>query len=318
MMRWSLPFFACLLFPALGSALPFDAGKASFSLSYKEETSPYRVNAVFLMPGETLEMKVGEPKGGYTFISETGETDGIGDSLGGATSWQWAAPREPGLYPLRVVRAAPQPDTMLLNAFVMTPAAGMQGEYLDGYRIGNYPKRALKGLRFYRRPEGYIKVDSATAQALVSPHFRLGQFLCKQSRDLPAYLVLRERLVLKLEAVLEEVNKSGVRAHTFHVMSGYRTPFYNRSLGNVKLSAHQFGGAADVFIDSDPVDGNMDDLNSDGKSDGKDSGILFKIVDKMALDKYYLPYLGGVGSYNRNASHGPFVHVDVRGFRAIW
>jgi hypothetical protein len=86
----------------------------------------------------------------------------------------------------------------------------------------------------------------------------------------------------------------------------------------VKHSAHQWGGAADVFIDENPADGMMDDLNGDGRSDGKDSRILFRIVDRMSLSRYYLPYLGGIGHYSRNRSHGPFVHVDVRGFRAVW
>ena len=313
--------FLFLLLPVLSAAEAFDPGKASFSLSYKDETSPYRINAVFLMPGETLDLKVRDDDGSFSLRGPAG------DSQGGE-AWKWLAPREPGLYPLRVIRESPQPlaspkplegsDTVLLNAFVMTPATAMQGEYLETFRIGSYPKRPLKGLRFYRNPEGYIRVDSNTAQAQISPHFTLGQFLCKQSRELPAFLVLRERLVLKLEAVLEEVNKSGHSANTFHVMSGYRTPYYNRSLGNVKHSAHQFGGAADIFIDANPVDGDMDDLNGDGRSDREDSAILFKIVDRMALDKYYLPYLGGIGTYNRNNAHGPFVHVDVRGFRAIW
>lgn len=303
-----LPLAAMLLAGA-AAASPFDPGKASFSLAYKEETSPYRVNAVFLMPGEVLDLEIKHASGPFALLTAAG------DSLPG-TAWRWPAPRAAGLHPLLIVR--PGADSMLLNAFVMVPAAEAAGGYLEGYRIGAYPSRPLKDLRFYRNPEGYIRVDSAAAAAWISPHFRLGQFLCKQSRALPAFLVLRERLVLKLEAVLEQANRHGHKAHSLHVMSGYRTPWYNRAIGNVKHSAHQFGGAADVFIDEDPVDGNMDDLNGDGRSDAKDSRILFQIVDRMSLDRYYLPYLGGIGSYNRNASHGPFVHIDVRGFRALW
>lgn len=317
-MRSLAPLAALLAFGLSARAEPFDPGKASFALAYQEEVSPYRINAVFLMPGETLELSIREGTGRYSLRLPAG------DSLPGP-SWRWQAPEEPGLYPLRVdrdggigPRSPALADTMLLNVFVMVPANRMQGEFLDGYRIGKYPSKPLKGLRFYRNPTGFVRIDSATVAARVSPHFRLGQFICKQSNSFPAYVVLRERLVLKLEGLLEEVNRHGHRAHSFHVMSGYRTPYYNRLIGNVKHSAHQFGGAADVFIDQDPVDGSMDDLNGDGRSDGKDSKALFRIVDKMALDKYYLPYLGGVGSYNRNASHGPFVHVDVRGFRAIW
>lgn len=291
---------------------PFDSGKATFELSYREETSPYRVNAVFLLPGEVLEIETKDRRnGGFVFQGDTG------GPWTGTTAWRWTAPRTAGLHAL-IVRRADNTDSMVLNAMVMVPVSEMEGESLHGYRIGKYPDRPLKGLQFYRNPTGFIRVDSATAGVQVSPHFRLGQFICKQSPDLPAFLVLRERLILKLEAVLEEANRHGHRCTTFHVMSGYRTPFYNHLIGNVKHSAHQFGGAADVFIDSEPEDGAMDDLNGDGKSDGKDSGILFRIVDKMSLNRFYLPYLGGVGHYSRNRSHGPFVHVDVRGFRATW
>ena len=92
----------------------------------------------------------------------------------------------------------------------------------------------------------------------------------------------------------------------------------NVYFGNVKLSAHQFGGAADIFIDVNPMDGEMDDLNGDGRSDGEDSELLFKLVDRMSLNEFFLPYIGGIGKYSKNESHGAFVHVDVRGFRAIW
>jgi len=209
-------------------------------------------------------------------------------------------------------------DTVLFNAFVMVPISEMQGEYLRGYHIGAYPHSPLKGLDFYRVPKGFIKMDLGSARRAISPHFRLGQFVCKQSAALPAYLFLKERLILKLELALEKANRAGYACSTFHVMSGYRTPFYNRLIGNVKHSAHQFGGAADIFIDANPADGKWTILNGDGKSDGADSGLLFDLVDAMSLNEFFLPYLGGIGKYSKNQSHGAFVHVDVRGFRAIW
>jgi hypothetical protein len=293
------------------TAHAFDAGKAGFTARYHGETSPYRINAVFLMPGETLDIEARAPSA--TFSLEYAA--GVGRPVG-PRAWSWTAPSEPGLYPLRLSRDS-DVDTMLFNVFVMVPAAEAQGEYLRGYRIGIYPRDPLKRLAFYGRPQGFIRADSISAAALVSPHFRLGQFICKQSRGLPAYLLLKERLLLKLETVLAQVNEKGLACDSFHVMSGYRTPYYNHVLGNVKFSAHQWGGAADIFIDRDG-DGIMDDVNGDGRSDGADSEWLFDIIDKMSLNEFYLPYLGGVGKYNRNESHGPFVHVDVRGFRAVW
>jgi Peptidase M15 len=291
----------------------FDAAKAGFTVKYKDETSAYRINAVFLMPGENLVVAIkGADKDGYT-LTYTGGSGGPS----ARHEWNWKAPDSSGLYPMTVSRDG-FPDSIRLNVFVMVPAGELRGEYLRGYHIGKYPSSPLKGLDFYRAPKGYVELDERTAQAWVSPHFRLSQFVCKQTAGPPAYLALKERLILKLETLLEKVNEEGYACPTFHVMSGYRTPFYNKSIGNVKFSAHQWGGAADIFIDANPEDGQMDDLNGDGKVDGKDSEVLFKIVDRMSLNEFFLPYLGGVGKYSRSESHGPFVHVDVRGFRAVW
>ncbi len=303
---------------ALGACLAvggfaFEAGKTGFIAKYRDEASPYRVNAVFLMPGEKLALRVeAGDTGGYALRDPWGRS-----VPAGSRRWDWTAPDSAGLYPF-TIRRADGLDSMLFNAFVMLPATAMNGEYLQGFRIGKYPSAPLRRLAFYQAPRGFIRMDSASAAAWVSPHFRLGQFACKQSAALPAFLILRERLVLKLELILEEANRAGYACESFHVMSGYRTPFYNHLIGNVKMSAHQFGGAADIFIDASPEDGEMDDLNGDGKSDGEDSDLLFRLVDAMSLNEFYLPYIGGIGKYSKNDSHGAFVHVDVRGFRAIW
>jgi Peptidase M15 len=297
----------------------FDPGRAGFQVHYKDEISPYTVNAVFLMPGEVLRLEVpGEDSGGFTFEYEDGE--GGVDSSGkltsaGPRSWKWRAPDSAGVYPLELSRA--DGEAVRFNAFVMVPATETKEGYLHGYHIGEYPP-PIKKTEFYQAPRGFIKADAAAAQALVSPHFKLGQFFCKQTPDLPAFLILRERLLLKLEILLEKANEAGFPCNTFHVMSGYRTPYYNRLIGNVKLSAHQFGGAADIFIDVDPEDGEMDDLNRDGKIDQADSDILIALVDALSRNETFLPYLGGLGRYDKTRSHGPFVHVDVRGFRALW
>lgn len=307
----------CLALALIGVCSPlsraFDTGQLGFSVAYKDESSRYRVNAVFLMPGETLKLKVQGHDTGSFIISDPAQRA----QATGPRQWSWTAPDSSGLYPFKISGAAGG-DTMFFNAFVMVPASEMRGEYLRGYRIGKYPKAPLRGLAFYARPQGFIQLDSSTQSTPISPHFRLGQFACKQTTALPAYLALKERLILKLELILEKANQAGWACETFHVMSGYRTPFYNHLIGNVKLSAHQYGGAADIFIDSDPEDGEMDDLNGDGRSDGDDSELLFKLVDDMSLNEFYLPFIGGIGKYSKNESHGAFVHVDVRGFRAIW
>ncbi|MEO7424616.1 MAG: hypothetical protein ABI036_05470 [Fibrobacteria bacterium] len=303
----------------IGKAAPFDPGQAGFQVRYKDETSPYKMNAVFLMPGEVLRLEVpGEDTGAFSLEYVDGDA-GVDTSwmisAQGPRSWWWHAPDSAGLYTLEVLRAGG--DTVRFNAFVMVPSGEMKSGYLRGYHIGDYPP-PIKKTEFYLAPKGFIKVDAEAAQAYVSPHFRLSQFICKQAPDLPAFLVLRERLLLKLEILLAKANEAGFACSTFHVMSGYRTPFYNRLIGNVKLSAHQFGGAADIFIDNDPEDGNMDDLNGDGKSDQGDADMLIALLDALSRNETFIPYLGGMGRYDKTPNHGPFVHVDVRGFRAFW
>ena len=43
-----------------------------------------------------------------------------------------------------------------------------------------------------------------------------------------------------------------------------------------------------------------------------------KNIEEMYGKPWYEIFIGGLGKYKKTASHGPFVHVDVRGFRARW
>jgi uncharacterized protein YcbK (DUF882 family) len=153
----------------------------------------------------------------------------------------------------------------------------------------------------------------------VSPHFTLKQFLCKEdtTRQYPKYVVLNERLPLKLEAVLERVNELGFSVDTLNVMSAYRTPYYNHAIGDVPYSMHQWGGAADVYIDPLKKD-QMEDLNRDGKVDLQDAKFLYDEIDQMLADKPFRQLQGGMGYYPATSAHPPFVHVDVRGTAARW
>lgn len=224
-------------------------------------------------------------------------------------TWTWTAPLEPGFYPIDVVSTDSR-DSIRIQAFVLVPSTRMKGEYLNGYRIGRYPDHALRGLAIYQPPVGFIEVTRENENTFVSPHFQLKQFICRQSSSYPKYIVLNEGLVQRLEELLALANQSGYRAGTFHVMSGYRTPAYNRSIGNVVYSRHTFGSAADIFIDENG-DGRMDDLNRDGRSDGRDADVLYRLFEETQS-------VGGMGKYEPTRAHGPFVHVDLRDRRARW
>ena len=168
-------------------------------------------------------------------------------------------------------------------------------------------------------PAGFIEVTKDNQDTKVSPHFVLKQFLCKEdtSRQFPKYIVLQERLPLKLEAILERVNARHVKTDTLHIMSAYRTPFYNRAIGDVEYSMHQWGSAADIYVD--PKDMNrMEDLNRDGRVDVRDSKYLYDEIETWLADEDAQKFQGGMGFYPATSAHPPFVHVDVRGTRARW
>jgi hypothetical protein len=292
----------------------FSPEKAGFTIRINDETSSYRVMSAFVLPSEQLTLEVQNPalSGPYSLEISAGVI-----THRRPARWHWQAPDRPGLTALRIIHPAAH-DSMQLNVFTMVPYDQLQGEELNGYRIGKYPAIPLKQLPIYRPPRGFIEVNEDNLETLVSPHFRLKDFLCKQDGDYPKYLVLQEKLLLKLELILEKVNEQGVRCNTFHVMSGYRTPYYNKLIGNVKYSRHLWGGAADIFIDEHPADGMMDDLNGDGQINYRDAGVLYDIIDRMYGKPWYQRFLGGLGRYKKTSNHGPFVHVDVRGFRARW
>lgn len=283
-----------------------------FAVKFKEEVSPYPVMGLFVMPGDTvpLEAVLTDTLSRYTAEASSGRLERTDPAR-----WQWIAPLEKGVSAI-VVRDSASGGTIALHAFVMVPRPA--GTTIHGFRVGRYEPRALGGDPGYARPRGLVEVTEANRGTYVAPHFTLGQFVSKQPGGYPKYLVLRERLLLKLEMVLEEAARAGLPVTTFRVMSGYRTPYYNRSIGNeTRYSRHLYGDAADIYVDEDG-DGVMDDLSGDGRVDLDDARRLAGVIERLAPSNWYRPFEGGLGLYPANQAHGPFIHVDVRGHRARW
>jgi len=298
----------------LNRAFAYSPEKADFTVRFRNESCPYRIMGVYALPGEWIRLEAVDSKGGKQFLlTQTGGRIIQSEN----NCWQWQAPRQPHLCSIRI-RDTRNSDSISLNIFIMIPYTDLQGEYLGHYRIGKYPSKPLKNLPIYTPPRGFVEVTRENEKVLVSPHFHIGQFTCKQDSGYPRYLVLNERLLLKLELILEAVNENGYPCNTLHIMSGYRTPYYNEAIGNVKYSRHIWGGAADIFIDENPRDGMMDDLNHDGQVNFQDAAVISDIIDTMYGIPRYKPFVGGLGRYRKTEHHGPFVHVDVRGYRARW
>ena len=278
--------------------------RLSFSVGFEGIESDLRIGTVSIMPGDSVNF----------------ETDALYSGVNGEaaktrTGWTWYAPDTPGHYELSFEQ---NDETMIINVFVLTPFKNGQDESLSGYRIGQYSDKPLRDLPQYIAPTGFIDMQPGMEDILVSPNFRLGQFICKQQpgHD-PTFLLVQPAMLIKLETLLEAANDKGWEADTFFVMSGFRTPFYNAAIGNKTTSSrHLFGDAADIYIDQDG-DGMMDDLNGDGKSTREDAVELANLAKSLAETETNWP-AGGIGIYGSNAAHGPFVHIDARGYPARW
>jgi len=237
-----------------------------------------------------------------------------------------AAPRA-GIWRLAVaVGSAIKPITDF-NLISMRPRAEKRNGRVGLYYIGNWPGETGRlsapkkaPVDRYRPPPGFIEVTQQNADTRVSEHFRLRDFLTHDQASVwPKFLVLEMRNVDKLELVLSDLQGRGVNVSGVRVMSGFRTPQYNKGGGNTGgragLSRHMYGDAADILIDSNR-DGIMDDLNHDGRSSIEDARVVSQAVDRV--EAAHPELIGGAGVYPAAAGHGPFIHIDTRGYRARW
>ena len=303
---------AALLFLTTLSLSAFESEQLAFGLIIEQEAT--NLNRFFypVLPGDTLSLSV-ISKHAESMVLQSDEGKVLNEK---PSHWKFIAPQKNGDYRLTITDKVSN-ETMILTIIVMVPATEQKGEYLNGYRIGNYPEASYKNKNNYTKPKGFIEVTEANKDLYITPHFQLKQFLCKQASGWPKYLVLSPRLLLKLERLLLEINKMGIQSNSLFIMSGYRTPYYNHAIGNVKFSRHTFGDAADIYIDENG-DSNFDDINKDGKVSMEDAELIYDIVSKMDNNPDLIHLLGGMGKYNKNARHTFFIHIDTRGYKARW
>jgi hypothetical protein len=295
-----------------GADSPFRETLSGFELRFADERSPLALLATTVAVGRSLTVEAAGAPADHRFEATA---DGGELRREGSRRWHWVPPPRPGVQCLRFTDLT-SGGTARLNAFVAVPYDG-ENE-IDGYPIGSYERLPLDDLPAYEMPGALIQVTDETMATWVSPRFRLSQFVPKDDTPFPRYMVLSERLLLKLERLLDEVNAAGIPASTFFLVSGYRTPHYNRAIGNkTTYSRHCYGDAADFFVDEDG-DGVMDDLDGDGRVDLGDARVLQRIVDAAANQRSYGPFIGGLGLYPPNPVRGPFVHVDTRGYATRW
>ncbi len=238
-----------------------------------------------------------------------------------------AAPKTPGIWKVVLAFGNALRPVSNFNVITMLPFSAKKNGKVGLYYVGTWPSEGGRQVgpkrapsTAYAPPAGFIEVTNENGDTPVSEHFKLRDFLTHDQPTVwPKYLVLQQKLVDKLELVLADLQAHGVDIHGVHVMSGFRTPQYNATGGNTggraNLSRHMYGDASDIYIDSDG-DGQMDDLNHDGRITIADSQVISAAVDRV--EAAHPEFIGGAGVYTAAPGHGPFIHIDTRGYRARW
>jgi uncharacterized protein YcbK (DUF882 family) len=237
-------------------------------------------------------------------------------------------PKAPGVWNVALaIGNAIRPVTDF-SVITELPFSAKRSGKIGLYYIGNWPQESAKKKRTpakapataYANPSGFIQVTEDNADTYVSEHFKLRDFLTHDQPNVwPKYLVLRMTLVDKLELVLEDLSAHGVDISGVKIMSGFRSPQYNATGGNPQgraaLSRHMYGDASDIYIDNNH-DGVMDDLDHDGHLTMNDAKVIEAAVDRV--EAAHPELIGGAGIYPAGPGHGPFIHIDTRGYRARW
>jgi hypothetical protein len=232
-----------------------------------------------------------------------------------------AAPGRPGIWSLalRVGNAIkPLAD---FSVITLRPAAEKRAGRLGLYYIGNWPaaRKGKPGVN-YEPPSGFIEVTQQNQNTQLSEHFKLRDFLPHDQANVwPKYIVVDMKMIDKDELVLQDLKEHGINPAGVRVMSGFRTPQYNAGGGDPRgraaLSRHMYGDANDIFIDNDG-NGQMDDLNHDGRVNIADAKVIQDAVNRV--ERAHPSLIGGCGIYSGTSAHGPFTHIDTRGYPARW
>lgn len=237
-------------------------------------------------------------------------------------SSSFTAPSNPGVYDLAVKLNQTTQSVKDFSVITLVPFSQKQAGKIGLYYLGSWPfeRGGKPKTPAYANPSGFIQVTPENADTYVSAHFKLRDFLTKdQPNKWPKYLLLNPKLLDKLELTIQELEAAGHPVKHMRIMSGFRTPNYNYTGGNTRgranLSRHMYGDASDVFVDNDG-NGNEDDLNHDGRVDILDAQVVADAADRV--ERKYPSLVGGIGVYVASSGHGPFTHIDVRGYRARW
>jgi hypothetical protein len=273
--------------------------------------------------GESGKLKASIRSPGETVARDTlpaGATAKFSSGAAAESSSVLAAPRRAGIWSVAISLGNALKPIADFSVITLRPAAEKRSGRIGLYYIGNWPSARPNSRVNYSPPSGFIEATPDNQNTPLSEHFRLRDFFPHDQQNVwPKYIVVDLKLIDKLELVLADLNEHGIRIEGVRVMSGFRTPQYNRGGGDPRgraaLSRHMYGDAADIFIDNDG-NGSMDDLNRDGRVNVGDARVILAAVNRV--EAAHPSLIGGCGVYAGTPAHGPFTHIDTRGYAARW
>ena len=121
----------------------------------------------------------------------------------------------------------------------------------------------------------------------ITENFALSEFRCKDGTEVPEELMDNVTLLCENLQVLRDHIGKPIR-----VISGYRSPKYNRRIGGARRSQHMTAKAADIKVK--------------GMTPAEVKAAIVKLIKEGKMMK------GGIGLYTT------FTHYDVRGRNARW
>lgn len=121
----------------------------------------------------------------------------------------------------------------------------------------------------------------------LTENFSLHEFRCRDGSDVPnEYMGNVRELAENLQVLRGKIGKP------ITVISGYRSPEYNKKIGGARRSQHMIANAGDLIV----KDMTPDELKAE----------IVQLIKEGKMKK------GGVGLYTH------FTHYDVRGFNRRW
>jgi hypothetical protein len=321
---WSVVRVATALTSAGAPSAAFLTEAALLAATRNLRGASGRLRVQTALPGDTLRLDSLPP--GTRVVYDDHGALAAAPAPGAPGTTGTAAPTTPGVRRVAVSVGRALRPVGDLSLITMLPFNAKRGGRIGLYYIGSWPSEsgargpARAPADRYANPRGFIQVTRENQHTRVSEHFRLRDFLTKNQPGVwPKYLVLEMRLVDKLELVLADLAARGVNTRGVVVMSGFRTPSYNvgggNTAGRANLSRHMYGDGADIYIDNDR-NGTMDDINRDGRVDVGDARFMLEAVERV--ERRHPELIGGAGVYIACCGHGPFIHIDTRGYRARW